>query len=183
MHKITVISQAVSQAFSALERGIKDATPLMREVAFVMLDAVEENFEQGGRPRWLGLAPDRREAAPPKRTGRPRWCWARPRAGGAPPTLKRTGRLRNSITPFFDSRSAMVGTNVVYARILQEGGRTSAHVIRPRDAKALRFNGGFYAKVNHPGSTFPARPFLALTEDDNLELELVGQRYLRSLID
>ncbi|WP_313377786.1 phage virion morphogenesis protein [Achromobacter insolitus] len=161
MHKITVISQAVSQAFSALERGIKDATPLMREVAFVMLDAVEENFEQGGRPRWLGLAPDRRE----------------------PATLKRTGRLRNSITPFFDSRSAMVGTNVVYARILQEGGRTSAHVIRPRDAKALRFNGGFYAKVNHPGSTFPARPFLALTEDDNLELELVGQRYLRSLID
>ncbi|MGX9692932.1 phage virion morphogenesis protein [Achromobacter anxifer] len=161
MHKITIISEAVSKAFSALERGIKDATPLMREVAFVMLDAVEENFEQGGRPKWLGLAPDRRE----------------------PATLKRTGRLRNSITPFFDARSAMVGTNVVYARILQEGGKTSAHVIRPRDAKALRFNGGFYAKVNHPGSTFPARPFLALTEDDNLELELVGQRYLQDLID
>ncbi|MGK0740171.1 phage virion morphogenesis protein, partial [Yokenella regensburgei] len=61
----------------------------------------------------------------------------------------------------------VVGTNVVYARIHQEGGKTRPHVIRPRNKKALYFNGRFAAKVNHPGSDIPARPFLSLTEEDN----------------
>jgi len=39
---------------------------------------------------------------------------------------------------------------------------TGPHEIRPRQKKALRFNGRFAARVNHPGSGIPARPYLGV---------------------
>ena len=117
--------------------------PLMNKVAGIMLDAVDENFVQGGRPAWKALQ---------YRDGKP---------------LMKTGRLHASIEPFADNDQAVVGTNLVYARIHQKGGKTRPHIIRPRDKKALYFNGRFARQVNHPGSDIPARPFLSLTEDDN----------------
>lgn len=117
--------------------------PLMNKVAGIMLDAVDENFVQGGRPAWKPLT---------SRDGKP---------------LMKSGRLHGSIEPFADNDQAVVGTNVVYARIHQEGGKTRPHIIRPRHKKALRFNGRFARQVNHPGSDIPARPFLSLTDDDN----------------
>jgi len=51
-----------------------------------------------------------------------------------------------------------------YARILHEGGTTRAHVIEARNAQTLAFMAGgqmiFRRKINHPGSNFPARPYL-----------------------
>ncbi len=117
--------------------------PLMNKVAGIMLDAVDENFVQDGRPAWQPLK---------YRDGKP---------------LMRTGRLHGSIEPFADNDQAVVGTNVVYARIHQMGGKTRPHIIRPRNKKALYFNGRFASQVNHPGSDIPARPFLSLTDDDN----------------
>ena len=74
------------------------------------------------------------------------------------------GRLRRSITPRVkdrqDSISGIVGTNVVYARIHEFGGHTRPHDIRPRNARALFFNGRFAMVVHHPGSNFPERSFL-----------------------
>src|SRR4051812_49353550 len=50
----------------------------------------------------------------------------------------RTGRLRRSINMKFEdngfSVTATVGTNVVYARIHEMGGKTPAHVIEARNA-------------------------------------------------
>lgn len=109
--------------------------PLMNKVAGIMLDAVDENFIQGGRPAWK--------------------------------PLMKTGHLHGSIEPFADNNQAVVGTNVVYARIHQMSGKTRPHIIRPRNKKALYFNGRFASQVNHPGSDIPARPFLSLTDDDN----------------
>lgn len=78
--------------------------------------------------------------------------------------IGRSGRLRQSITHEVMDTSAAVGTNVVYARIHEEGGTTSPHVIRPVNAQALAFQVGgntvFAAFVNHPGSQIPARPYL-----------------------
>lgn len=81
----------------------------------------------------------------------------------------RSGRLRRSINmKFVDdgfSMTATVGTNVVYARIHEMGGKTAPHVIEARNAKALRFMGSggnwvFAKRVNHPGSVMPQRSFL-----------------------
>lgn len=159
MIEIRVNVDSLNDALQRLQEGLADAGPMMKEMAFVMADAVHENFEQGGRPKWLG------------------------KADGSPSKLQDTGRLKASIVQLYDPTMAMVGTNVVYAAIHQFGGKTKPHVIRPRDKKALRFNGRFAKSVNHPGSKIPARPFLAMTEEDSQELELVAQNYLRSLFD
>lgn len=80
-----------------------------------------------------------------------------------------TGRLRASgkvsYSGLFSFRpKAVVYFDVVYAKIIHDGGKTPAHVIRPKKAKALRFVIGgqvVYAKVvHHPGSTFKPNPFL-----------------------
>jgi phage virion morphogenesis protein len=76
------------------------------------------------------------------------------------------GQLFRSISMnAFPDGSAIVGSNMVYARIHQEGGRTKAHDIKPRNAKALRFNGICRRLVHHPGSEIPARPYLGVPKD------------------
>jgi phage gpG-like protein len=130
-----------------LEKRVTRRAPLMESIANIMLHAVDENFIQGGRPAWLPLK---------YRDGKP---------------LMFSGRLHGSIVPWHDNHQAVVGTNVIYAGIQNNGGRTRPHVIRPRNKKALRFNGRFAGKVNHPGSDIPARPFLTLTESDLADIQ------------
>lgn len=79
---------------------------------------------------------------------------------------RRTGRLASSIRTGTTSRTGLwqVSTSIQadtpYARFVHEG--TRPHVIRPRNARALRFEISgrviFAARVNHPGTR--ARPFL-----------------------
>lgn len=140
------IPDDIEQWLDELALRVERRAPLMEKIADIMLNAVDENFIAGGRPAWEPLK---------YRDGRP---------------LQLSGRLHASITPWHDNDTAVVGTNVIYARIQNEGGKTRPHEIRPRNKKALRFNGRFAGKVNHPGSDIPARPFLKLTDDDYNEI-------------
>ena len=88
----------------------------------------------------------------------------------------RTGRLRSSIRAepprIFSLRgSVTVGSDLEYAAMVNDG--TRPHVIRPRNAKVLRFTVGgqvvFARVVNHPGTK--ARPFL-----DRALREVAAQR-------
>ena len=71
-----------------------------------------------------------------------------------------------------DAVMATVGSfgDVKYAAIQEFGGRTSAHQILPDKARALAFLGGggprFARRVNHPGSTLPARAYLSTILDE-----------------
>lgn len=68
-----------------------------------------------------------------------------------------TGRLRSSVVrQEYGQFNRTVGTNVEYAASVEFG--TAPHVIRPKNAKALKTPFGFFKKVNHPGSR--AKPFL-----------------------
>jgi phage gpG-like protein len=77
----------------------------------------------------------------------------------------RTGRLRSSIgAELLPGSAVTIGTNVVYARIHEFGGRTRPMTIEPVRRTALRFTVGgrtvFAKRVSHPGSHIPARPYL-----------------------
>jgi phage gpG-like protein len=80
----------------------------------------------------------------------------------------RTGRLRRSVHYVMTGSeavpTAIVGTNVEYARIHEFGGQTAAHVIEAVNARVLAWESGgqmrFAARVNHPGSRMPERSFL-----------------------
>jgi phage gpG-like protein len=80
--------------------------------------------------------------------------------------LVERGTLRRSITfNAFPDGSVVIGSNVVYSRIHQEGGQTGAHEIKARNAKALKFLGIYRKLVRHPGSVMPARPYLGVPKD------------------
>lgn len=83
-------------------------------------------------------------------------------ASGAPGPRVRTGRLRASVTHELDRDAqglvARIGSNVSYARYVEEG--TEPHRIVARRKKALHWPGAAHPvlAVNHPGSR--ARPYL-----------------------
>ena len=93
--------------------------------------------------------------------------WAgRKDKGSAKPLLVQRGTLRRSITVnAFPDGSVIIGSNLAYARIHQEGGKTKAHEIKARNGKALKFLGIYRRLVKHPGSDIPARPYLGVPRD------------------
>lgn len=110
MIEIRIDSAKLVAALRRLIASGRDLTPAMRRAAGIMHDAVEENFEQEGRPKWKSLA-----ASTIKQ---------RSKDGSWPgKVLQRRGNLARSITRHADAESAMVGTNLVYAAIHNFGGK------------------------------------------------------------
>jgi phage virion morphogenesis protein len=70
-------------------------------------------------------------------------------------TLTDTGQLRQSITAASDDSSAIIGTNLVYAAIHQDGGTIRAKGAAAGGKKALKTPFGPRGSV-----TMPARPFV-----------------------
>ena len=94
--------QGVLDWLDRLQQRLADRRPLMRQLAGIMHNAVEENFAQGGRPeKWK----------PSKRALK---------YGGQ--TLIDKAQLVNSIHEFSDNDQAGVATNKVYAAIHNFGG-------------------------------------------------------------
>jgi phage virion morphogenesis protein len=125
----------------AIARALKagqDFSPAMEAIAAVLESSTRQRFEDGAGPTGEQWLPSQRVLE----------------KGGQ--TLVDRGALRDSITRASDARSAMAGTNVIYAAIHQFGGE-----IRPRTARALKTRAGLRASVS-----MPARPFLGFSDDD-----------------
>lgn len=166
--EIRINSKEIEQALGEVMGKIAHPAQLMESIGTALSSVTAQNFQAQGRPKWLGL----------QRPGEKR-------KGGM--ILQDSGRLRDSVVASHTDNSVTIGTNVVYAAIHQFGGQTKAHTILPKNGKALKFNGRFAKKVNHPGSKIPARPFLPMTKDGELQpeatiaIESVVQIYLNSL--
>ncbi len=102
MIKIDIDDREVKKELARLVGRVQDRRPLMRKIAGIMHDAVEENFEQEGRPKWK---PSKRAM---KQSGK---------------TLQDTGQMAKSVTEEYDNDSALVGTNKKYAAIQHFGGK------------------------------------------------------------
>ena len=191
MIELKIDTTTVTRALGRLQGFQRSKRPLMRKLAAIMADAVEENFAQEGRPKWLGLAKSTRKR----------------RSGGQ--ILQASGRLAASIQSQADGDSAAVGTNVKYAAIHQLGGEITraAHSgwVRLRtDAKGNLLRQGakgraahlaVFAKDSHKRAkkvrytsgeskvTMPARPFLALTPADEDEIEQTVSAYLSAIFE
>ncbi|EFN7273595.1 phage virion morphogenesis protein [Escherichia coli] len=81
--------------------------------------------------------------------GRPGWLPSLAATERDGQTLQDTGRLMGSVSTNHDDRQAAVGTNVVYGAIHQFGGKTG----------------------RHESVELPARPYLPLTGDNELQPE------------
>lgn len=166
---VTDFERSLGELINSFEKR----APLMKKLAGLMEDAVQENFEQQGRPKWLGWSPR----------------YAKQRGPGQ--ILQRSGRLAASITAYSDNEMATVGTNVIYAGIHQSGGKISiparsqkayyrhntndykkiGGILENRFAKKSRSNYSEWHTIPAYEINMPARPFLRLTESDISEME------------
>ena len=155
------LQRALARIVAAGSKGSAPAVSALRQIGSYMVAATIRRFElEGGAGgRWT---PSRR---------------AREEGGQ---TLTDTGRLRSSITYNVTGDGVEIGTNVAYAAIHQFGGRTPPRTIRPRRKKALFFPGARHpvAKIEHPGSNIPARPFLDFDDRDRIAVGRIVARML-----
>lgn len=103
----------------------------------------------------------------------------------------KTGTLRRSIDIDLQKDSVRVGTDTVYARILDQGGTIKAHTIYPKTAKALRFYGEsglvFAKRVNMPARTvkpYKGRGYLTPafnTQKGGRALQILAQEFKQAL--
>lgn len=109
MVDITFDDVEVRTVLGRIAMRASDRVELMKDISGIMHDAVEDNFAKEGRPKWRTLSQ--------------RTVDARRRKGHWPgQILQVRGRLAASIQEKADNDSAVVGTNVKYARIHQFGG-------------------------------------------------------------
>jgi len=182
--KIVIESPELDSVLNEIEkmakRGIRTA-PLMRTLGNVILQSVDKNFEEQGRPqKWKPLSPFTLKVyegiATEKAQSTKAWAKAKARGkagienrriakdvhGGK--LLMRSGGgggLRGSITiGDVTDYSVEVGSSLVYARIHQLGGTI---VPKRFDALYVPFRGGYLRKMK---SVMPARPYLMLQNED-----------------
>ncbi|HCG2926668.1 TPA: phage virion morphogenesis protein [Escherichia coli] len=150
------------RSLAELISKFEQRAPLMRILAGDMEDAVQENFAQQGRPKWMGWSPR----------------YAKRRGPGQ--ILQRSGRLASSIVSYSDNDTAMAGTNVIYASIHQSGGKIKiparsqqAYYKQGKDGsvgnqfvKKSQSNYSEWNTISAYTISMPARPFLHLTESD-----------------
>ena len=116
---------------------------LMAKVAGDLKDSTEENFKQQGRqPRWKRLKQSTLlRRAKQGKTGR---------------ILQVTGQLASSVTTRYGKLKAVIGSNLVYARIHQMGG---------------------FAGINR-STKIPARPYMKLTKQEEKQIgERIGKYF------
>ncbi len=173
MYSIKINTDGFEAALDKLVRGLENREPLMRRLAGMMADAVEENFAQEGRPKWMGWSPS---------TARGR-------------ILQLSGRLAGSIGSYSDNDSAVVGTNVKYARIHQEGGEIDIPArsqrayyrmgkdgtVGNRFVRKSRSNYSEWHTLPAYKIKMPARPFLQLDDWEQYRMVLTIEDYLTRL--
>ncbi len=160
---------ALQASFRRLTATLDDLRPEMDEIGQSLVASVIDRFERERGPGGGPWKPSARATRGKRGRGQ---------------TLTDTGRLRASITHRASRDAVEVGTNVVYAAIHQFGGKTGPRTIRPKRKKALYWPGAAHpvARVDHPGSTIPARPFLGLDEDDRRSILKIVSRAIERAV-
>lgn len=139
MASITLTRDDLTPTLADALKLAKNPTPIMRAMGTTFLSITLGNFNSAGaayRPT----------------------AWA-PKKDGKPSILQKSGAMAKAFHLTVTPTLATVQNAMPYAAGHQFGVQTKPHVIRPRRKQALAFGGGVFAKVNHPGSKIPPRPF------------------------
>ncbi len=142
--EIKIDNKAVNEKLLELAKRTENLRPLMKNIAGIFASSTEENFEEEGRPdKWTKLADITKE----DRKKKNKWPGK---------ILQVEGKLATSVNTQYNDNSAVIGSNLPYARIHQLGGMA-----------------GKNKKVE-----IPVRPYLKLTDDDFEEILDTVENYL-----
>ncbi len=148
----------IQDGLDRLEHQGTQLLPAMRSIGEIMLSSIEENFFQEGRysdpDSWRGGSKSWRDLAPATVEQR------RKKGRGAHPILQVGGDLAASFSSHPTNDSVTVGSNKAQAHIMHYGGK---------------------AGRNHK-VTIPARPIIALSEDEVEEIrDTIGDHLTRGV--
>ena len=151
--------EKIQDWLAKVEQKSKDNTELYSALGDILLDGVHDRFKRG-------VAPD----------GRP-WqkSWRAIAQNGQ--TLRDTGRLLNSIITITKKNNVIVGTDVLYAKLMHYGG-----TIRAKSKPYLVFKTPTGGWVKRKSITIPARPIFGVSEDDAQNMLTAIEEYLEDLL-
>jgi len=147
--------------------------PLLKIAGEVMRGSIERTFREQGSPAgsWAPLAAS---------------TLKRGKGGAGRLKLIQSARLKNSLTPEQGGQkivgnSLIIGTNLVYARIQQEGGFAGRR--EPSNRRKLGHHidqqiGGFHGPMNFRRPFIPARPYLVFRPEDPQRMTDAMERYI-----
>ena len=142
--EIRLDNKEVETRLLDLAKRCENLRPLMKNIAGVFASSTEENFKEEGRPKWTDLAESTKNQ--------------RRKKGKYPgQILQVEGQLSSSVNTFYDDDSAVIGSNLDYARIHQVGGEAG----------------------KNKSVSIPARPYLKLTNEDFEEIILKTEEYFK----
>lgn len=161
--KITIsrLTESVAE-LTRLSSGLEDRLELHQAIGLELRNATDRRFKRG-------VDPDERPW--------PKSMRAYMQSGQ---TLRDTGLLQSSITFAVDRAGldfGVIGSNLKYARIHQYGG-----IIRPKKAKALKFQlaDGTWAVVKKV--VMPARPYIGVSASDRDDLIDLTVEFMKGLL-
>lgn len=167
--KVTVNNREVTLRLGELARAIEPRA-VLAIANQVMQASIDETFAQEGSPAgsWRRLHAGTIQRSFQQRNSRGQVFLksgrqSRPflRFASGKRILTDTGRLRRSIVGRVEGDRLVIGTNLIYARIHQEGG-----VITPKRARFLVFRDASGKPIFARRVRIPARPFLVIKPED-----------------
>jgi phage virion morphogenesis protein len=168
---IKINDSELDKVLGRIVQRSSDKRPVLKTIGAIGRESVRRNFREGGRPtKWT----------PSKRV-----------EGKRGQTLRKSGRLQNSITSSVSSDSVIIGTNTVYAAVHNFGAlkfsfgtvvaKVPAHRRkakgrnmksgRKKTASGVVFVKAHTRKMKLPWGDIPAREFMVLQQQDLLEIE------------
>jgi phage virion morphogenesis protein len=140
MLTIEVHDMAIIEALNRAAAQFNNLAPLYQSIGQILLASTRDRFEQGTTPdgkKWQAKSPETLQK------------YAKDRAGAA--ALSRvlfgpSGALNSSISVEPEADQVTIGSNMIYARMMQYGGTK--------------------AQFPHLWGNIPARPFIGLSQED-----------------
>jgi len=168
---VRIENDELTKGLQELQERSADLRPALRVISEDMYDAVMENFDTEGHGQW-----------PPLAKSTLRQLRKKGKAGGK--MLNRSaGGLKSSIQAVYDENIAAVGTNKIYGSTHQFGADIN---VEPRPLLFRKYKRGtnkgrslfskesnaqFGMKSKAYTIHIPARPFLALTEENVAQIK------------
>lgn len=160
--RIDISDEDAIRQLDRLAEHLTDMTPLMQDLGEYLADSTERRFPEG-------VAPDGTPWAPKSQATMDAYRRREGRSSNASvpfrPLYGPSGRLSSEIHYEAQADSVEIGSNLIYAAVMQMGAG----------------KGAFGTASNNtpiPWGDIPARPFLGISEDDRQTIPLIVAEYL-----
>lgn len=160
MFELVFTNDQLSPALNRLGAGLDDMTPAMQALAELWLVSTQDRVERGEQPDGAPLAP--RSPVTLERYAAQGFSFGRP--------LNRSGEMRQQLATESGPDFFRIGSNAIQAAVMQFGASKGSSGSTSRGGPI-------------PWGDIPARPFLGVSEEDEINFLAELSEWLESAAD